>query len=381
MYTSIVSSAVIIGDSADDYLLVGKQGTPTQGKVYLSGLKKPITYKNIHGVAKSAFLIAQPGVFTFSFSAPAAGTKLGIKCIGPRPSRPETEETVFAQANVGEGESITLAAYAERVIAAINNNKAFAELFTATYAIVSTTCTVTLTQVIPGKGKIALTGASGIVSTLANGTVGRANRGMTFAQVQEMVNNAIVREYQLEVIGAYTSNSTFDVYAIEVANFTGMNPFSFKENAPEKILIIVSKTGNSTFVTALENLLALNSAFAPVIPATEALALPLSLIASDIVSTISLAATGQNTGDTITSNAHGLANDDRVFLTNPPAGLSAGVLYFVISTATNTFQVSLTSAGAAVAITADGTGIGVRKLATPVGDANPAELLCPTWLS
>jgi hypothetical protein len=59
------------------------------------------------------------------------------------------------------------------------------------------------------------------------------------------------------------------------------------------------------------------------------------------------------TANTITSNAHGLANADRVLLFNVfaetiPGGATEGGAYFVVGAATDTFQVSLTSGGAAV---------------------------------
>ncbi len=65
------------------------------------------------------------------------------------------------------------------------------------------------------------------------------------------------------------------------------------------------------------------------------------------------------TANAITSSAHGLANADRVRLYNVvaetlPAGLAEGTMYFVVGATTDTFQVSLTSGGAAVDI----TGIG-----------------------
>jgi hypothetical protein len=61
-------------------------------------------------------------------------------------------------------------------------------------------------------------------------------------------------------------------------------------------------------------------------------------------------------GDAISSNGHGLANTNRVFVAPVagealPAGLSATVLYFVVGAATDSFQLSLTSGGAAVDIT------------------------------
>jgi hypothetical protein len=65
------------------------------------------------------------------------------------------------------------------------------------------------------------------------------------------------------------------------------------------------------------------------------------------------------TANTITSNAHGLVNTDRVILFNVfsesiPAGITEGGAYFVVGATTDTFQISLTSGGAAVDITGQG---------------------------
>jgi hypothetical protein len=65
------------------------------------------------------------------------------------------------------------------------------------------------------------------------------------------------------------------------------------------------------------------------------------------------------TANTITVSAHGLVNTNRVMVYNVyaeslPAGLVEGTQYFVVGATTDTFQVSLTSGGAAVDI----TGIG-----------------------
>lgn len=65
------------------------------------------------------------------------------------------------------------------------------------------------------------------------------------------------------------------------------------------------------------------------------------------------------TANTITSNGHGLANADRVILFNVvgetiPAGITEGGAYFVVGSATDTFQISLTSGGAAVDLTGQG---------------------------
>lgn len=65
------------------------------------------------------------------------------------------------------------------------------------------------------------------------------------------------------------------------------------------------------------------------------------------------------TNNTITSNGHGLSNGDRVIVFNVfaeslPAGLTEGAAYFVVGAATDTFQVSNSSGGAAIDITGQG---------------------------
>lgn len=65
------------------------------------------------------------------------------------------------------------------------------------------------------------------------------------------------------------------------------------------------------------------------------------------------------TNNTITSNGHGLVNTDRVIAFNVvgetiPTGIVEGACYFVVGAATDTFQIALTSGGAAVDLTAQG---------------------------
>jgi hypothetical protein len=63
--------------------------------------------------------------------------------------------------------------------------------------------------------------------------------------------------------------------------------------------------------------------------------------------------------DVFTSYAHGFSDDDRIQVRasiagDLPTGLSEGSLYYVITSATDTFQLSATSGGASVAMTTDG---------------------------
>lgn len=79
---------------------------------------------------------------------------------------------------------------------------------------------------------------------------------------------------------------------------------------------------------------------------------------------------GDVTANTFTSPAHGMANDQRVRLVavpggaTLPTGVSEDTTYWVVGTATDTFQLSLTQGGAAIDITAVGRGMLVRL--TPI---------------
>ena len=73
--------------------------------------------------------------------------------------------------------------------------------------------------------------------------------------------------------------------------------------------------------------------------------------------------TGAASTDTLTATSHGFTNGDTVRVyadgaDDVPTGLTAEtVIYYVVSADTNTLQLSLTSGGDAVSLTADGQGI------------------------
>lgn len=74
--------------------------------------------------------------------------------------------------------------------------------------------------------------------------------------------------------------------------------------------------------------------------------------------------------DQLFSVAHGMSDGDRVMLFNVfteslPTGLTEGAVYYVVSSATNTFKVSATSGGSAVDITAVGGGEGFWQRVIP----------------
>ena len=74
--------------------------------------------------------------------------------------------------------------------------------------------------------------------------------------------------------------------------------------------------------------------------------------------TTAIACTFTDTGDLVTKTAHGLSDGDEVSFATivTTTGISINKIYFVVGAATDTFQVALTSGGAAVALTTNGTG-------------------------
>jgi hypothetical protein len=71
---------------------------------------------------------------------------------------------------------------------------------------------------------------------------------------------------------------------------------------------------------------------------------------------------GANTGDLITAEGHPFVDDDRCRLeaiggAAIPTGLAVDTTYWIISTSGETFQLSATQGGGAIALTSDGGGM------------------------
>lgn len=78
---------------------------------------------------------------------------------------------------------------------------------------------------------------------------------------------------------------------------------------------------------------------------------------TDASTKIASGATLTDTGDTVTVNGHGLAAGTAIVLKSivTTTGATAGTEYYLITPTTNTFQISATKGGAAVALTTNGT--------------------------
>jgi len=109
-------------------------------------------------------------------------------------------------------------------------------------------------------------------------------------------------------------------------------------------------TGQTVTVAATANITALVSG----VPAT--------LLTLGTTTALPGASSGSVTftdvSDTVTYTAHGLSNGNPVFFSaiTSTTGISTNTLYYVTSVTTNTFQVSSTRGGSALALTTDGTG-------------------------
>ena len=103
-----------------------------------------------------------------------------------------------------------------------------------------------------------------------------------------------------------------------------------------------------------------------------------------LMDTVVRMAVGLNTGDLIWAPGHAFTNDMKVVVFAPsgvtlPAGLSADTEYFVIGVSGNSFQLSLTQGGAAVAITADGAMVIGRSRHTVVNIGDTPQIAVSGW--
>jgi len=89
---------------------------------------------------------------------------------------------------------------------------------------------------------------------------------------------------------------------------------------------------------------------------TSSLAVGMRVLGTGVNTAV--AVTFQDAGDTVTRAGHGLANGTIVSFTSitSTTGIAAYIPYYVINATANTFQLSATSGGAAIALTTDGSG-------------------------
>ena len=83
------------------------------------------------------------------------------------------------------------------------------------------------------------------------------------------------------------------------------------------------------------------------------------------------------TNNLVRSTAHGLSNGQKIVFFNAtvPGGITEGTVYFVISATADTFQVSATLAGAAIVLTATGSGCALSTITEDVYAAQGTHTL------
>lgn len=83
------------------------------------------------------------------------------------------------------------------------------------------------------------------------------------------------------------------------------------------------------------------------------------------------------TDDKLDITAHGFSNTDRIKVTSSsqdlPAGLDSATIYYVINSTANDFELSLTSGGAAVELTDNGTGTHTAKQVSKITLVNEGQ--------
>jgi hypothetical protein len=91
-------------------------------------------------------------------------------------------------------------------------------------------------------------------------------------------------------------------------------------------------------------------------PDTSNLTLGMQVVGTGISTARSV--TFQDSGDTVTLTAHGIPNGKRVSFSaiTSTTGITTYVMYFVVNATTDTFQLSLTQGGSAIALTTNGSG-------------------------
>lgn len=162
-------------------------------------------------------------------------------------------------------------------------------------------------------------------------------------------------EFRMSDIARYTSNFT--------PTAVGFNP----DFSPADNMTLVSESDTAAASTDKAYVTLFNQPVDSVTLNTDLMAW---------ASRSSKTVTATNATNLLTANGHGLSDGDRVILTTSASDLPNGLTetaYFVVSSTTNTFQVSATSGGAAITFSDDGSGTHTVHAVTPVTLADKGD--------
>ena len=149
---------------------------------------------------------------------------------------------------------------------------------------------------------------------------------------------------------------TFSVTALKLSKTSLELLFSNLGIGTSQTLTITTNPGADTAVSLTGTTAAQSTTI--LMASTTGLSTGMSVSGTGTGITTGAAVTFQDTGDTVTLVSHGLSNGDMVSFSviTTTTGIVINTVYYVISATTNTFQVSATSGGSALALTTNGSG-------------------------
>jgi hypothetical protein len=315
-------------------------GTPTgenRGAIKIIGLE-PFLFRNVAKYDKDSQYVAPvKKVYTMTLGASDSITNISFKMqwTGVNPLLiSDQQDKMFVSVIVTATETLTRAQLAARIVALFVDNP----LWVATVS----TNDVLFTERNFGQlyAELFKDGApSAYALTVTTPQV--YQQSYLGADLQIQLDKWKGDGVQTTLIGSLVSTAMYTTFHMVIFRRSISSPFNYSDNKPEHWLYIVQEsdvqTSHDLIVAKMNALFALRSTtFVAGVPGTA-----------------------QNTGDTITPTtaADVPANDTQITFLVAPTGLVAGTNYFTVGATGTTFQASLTSGGAAVAVTADTTGV------------------------
>ena len=171
------------------------------------------------------------------------------------------------------------------------------------------------------------------------------------------------------MVGMFNTASTLNDCPIIIRNTSSVQSTQLNQSALQNVFnnLITVTTSQTLTITgawgaggAVTSNSCTTSAGSNVITTvnTTGLTVGMQVTGTNTPLTTAIAVTFTDSTDTVDLTAHGLSNGDEVSFATivTTTGISINTIYYVVNSAANNFQVSLTFGGAAIALTSNGTG-------------------------